>query len=127
MAIGERRRLVTRRAMADLRAGKASCFASRGTAGNRCRCPPVAHQPNTARVSHDGRSIYYSVVSGPPEHHDLWRLSLADGAISRLTRLEGQRGRLGYYFAADARYLYFIWCEDDGDIWVMDAVTTASR
>ena len=51
-------------------------------------------------------SIYYSVIGGPPEHHDLWRLSLADGAISRLTKLEGQRGRLGYYFAADARYLY---------------------
>ena len=81
----------------------------------------------TPRVSHDGRSIYYSVVSGPREDHDLWRLSLADGAISRLTRLEGRRGRLGYYFAADARYLYVIWCEDDGDIWVMDVVPNAAR
>ena len=86
-----------------------------------------AHQPNSPRVSRDGRFIYYSVISGPREHHDLWRLSLADGAISRLTKLEGQRGRLGYYFAADARYLYFTWYEDDGDIWVMDVGTSTDK
>jgi len=86
-----------------------------------------AHQPNIPRVSRDGRSIYYSVITGPPEHHGLWRLSLADGSISRLTRLEGQRGRLGYYFAADARYLHFTWYEDDSDIWVMDVVASADK
>ena len=75
-------------------------------------------------MSRDGQSIYYSVSRGPREHHDLWRLSLADGKISRLTKLEGQRGRLGYFFAADARYLYITWHEDDGDIWVMDVATT---
>jgi len=86
-----------------------------------------AHQPNLPRVSRDGRSIYYSVITGSPEHHGLWRLSLADGSISRLTRLEGQRGRLGYYFAADARDLYFTWYQDDSDIWVMDVVASADR
>ncbi len=25
-------------------------------------------------------------------------------------------------FTTDGRYLYFIWREDDGDIWVMDVV-----
>ena len=85
------------------------------------------HAPNAPRVSRDGRSIYYSVISGPREDHDLWRLSLADGAISRLTRLEGRRGLLNYYFAADAQYLYVIWREHDGDIWVMDAVPNAAR
>jgi hypothetical protein len=44
----------------------------------------------------------------------------SDGNVSRLTQLEGMRGRLGYYFSADARYLYFTWYEDEGDIWVMD-------
>jgi hypothetical protein len=80
------------------------------------------HRPNIARVSHDGRSIYYSVVEGPREHQHIWRLSLVDGAISQLTRLEGQRGHLGYAFAADETYLYFTWNEDDGDIWTMDVV-----
>ncbi|HUE85852.1 MAG TPA: protein kinase [Vicinamibacterales bacterium] len=81
------------------------------------------HPPNTPRVSRDGRSIYYSVSTGPLEDQNIWRLSLADGAISGLTRLEGQRGLLGYYFAADENYLYLTWYEDDGDIWVMDVLT----
>jgi Tol biopolymer transport system component len=85
------------------------------------------HVPNAVRVSHDGRSIYYSVDIGPSEDHGLWKLSLADGATSRLTRLEGRRGLFGYSFAANARYLYVIWQEYDGDIWVMDAVTNATR
>ena len=88
--------------------------------GEPTRLPTGAHAPQTPRVSRDGRSIYYVVASGPREQQDLWQLSLTDGAISRLTRLEGRRGNLGYYFAADARYLYFTWYEDDGDIWVMD-------
>ena len=85
------------------------------------------HEPDTPMVSHDGGSIYYSVFSGPREDRDLWRLSLSDGAIPRLTRLEGRRGLLGYYFAADARYLYVVWWEDHGNIWVMDAVTNTAR
>ena len=85
------------------------------------------HVPSALRVSHDGRSIYYTVVSGPAEDQNLWRLSLADGANSQLTRLEGRRGSLGYNFAADAQYLYAIWLEDAGEIWAMDVVTKASR
>ncbi len=30
-------------------------------------------------------------------------------------------------FAADARYLYVVWWEDDADIWVMDVVPKAER
>lgn len=78
------------------------------------------HQPNTPLVSRDGRFLFYSVINGPRDQHDLWKMSLADGAMSRLTKLEGQRGRLGYFFTADARYLYLTWYEDDSDIWVMD-------
>jgi Tol biopolymer transport system component len=91
---------------------------------------PLSSGPHAAtalRVSHDGRSIYYSVVTGPREDHGIWRLSLADGATSRLSRLEGRRGLLGYDFSADARYLYVVWREDDGDIWVTDVVPTAAR
>jgi Tol biopolymer transport system component len=85
------------------------------------------HEPNAPRVSADGRSIYYSVFGGPREERDLWRLSLADGAISRLTRLEGRRGFLGLSFAAHDRDLYVVWWEDDSDIWVMDVVPRTSR
>jgi Tol biopolymer transport system component len=110
--------------LTGLREGKLFRIAKDG--GESLPLSTGPHAPNAPRVSHDGRSIYYSVISGPREDHDLWRLSLADGAISRLTRLEGRRGLLGYYFAADARYLYVVWREDDGDIWVMDVAPKAS-
>jgi Tol biopolymer transport system component len=84
---------------------------------------PTSHQPQTPRFSRDGQSIYFSVVQGPSEHHDIWRLSLRDGKTTRLTRFEGRRGALGYYFAVDARYFYFTWREHEGDIWVMNVAT----
>jgi Tol biopolymer transport system component len=77
----------------------------------------------TPRFSPDGRAIYYSVVTGPREDHDLWKLSLDTNEVSRVTRLDGRRGNLGYIFATDGRYLYFTWSEDFGDIWVMDVAT----
>ena len=50
----------------------------------------------------------------------MWRLSLRDGKASPLTDLRGRRGDLVENFASDGKYLYFVWREDDGDIWVMD-------
>jgi hypothetical protein len=66
------------------------------------------------------------------DHTDLtiavqWKLSLGSGQISRLTRLEGRRGNIGYDFATDDRYLYFTWREDEGDIWVMDVATDLGK
>lgn len=79
-------------------------------------------QPISPRFSPDGQSIYYSTITGPRENHDLWKLSVDDGKVSRLTKLEGRRGNLAGAVATDGRYLYFTWSEDDGDIWVMDVV-----
>jgi TolB protein len=83
--------------------------------------------PYTVRFSRDGQSIYYSVITGPRETHDFWRLSLSDGAASRVTKLEGRRGDISDALAVDSRYLYFAWREDEGDIWVMDVVTDGTR
>ena len=61
-----------------------------------------AHDPYNPRVSHDGRSVYYCVISGPPENHGLWKLSLAGrddfstdqaGASTRPPWLLFRRGR----------------------------------
>jgi len=60
-------------------------------------------------------------------NHDLWKLSLDRGQVSRLTKLQGRRGTLGQVFTTDGRYLYFTWREDDGDIWVMDVVKKVSN
>jgi Tol biopolymer transport system component len=79
-------------------------------------------QLSSPRFSRDGQSIYYVVNSGPRENHDIWKLSLSDGKISRLTKLEGRHGNIGYTLSSDSRYVYFTWREDDGDIWVMDVV-----
>jgi len=84
--------------------------------------PRTGHTATAPRLSRDGESIYYAVVAGPRENHDLWRLSLDGGKVSRLTKLEGRRGNLGTGFSTDDRSLYFTWREDDSDIWVMDVV-----
>jgi TolB protein len=84
-------------------------------------------RPSRPRVSHDGRSIYYTVISEAREHQQVWRLSLSDGQNSPLTNLEGRRGQLEGDFAAGSEYLYFIWREDEGDIWVMDVEPPRGR
>jgi hypothetical protein len=67
------------------------------------------------------------VITGPRDKHDFWKLSLGNLKVSRLTKLEGRRGNIGYDFAADDRYLYFNWREDEGDIWVMDVATDVRK
>jgi len=76
-----------------------------------------------ARFSPDGGALYYSDAFGPEESRGIWRLSLEDGTRSRVTQLEGRRGSLGYQFAVDDRFLYFLWGEDVGDLWGVDVVT----
>jgi Tol biopolymer transport system component len=88
---------------------------------------PRTHFLSTPMFSRDGQSLYYVVSRGPSENQGIWRLSLRDSTISRLTKLDGTRGTLGYYFSASERYLYFLWWEPEGDIWVMDVVTGKAR
>ena len=89
--------------------------------------PPTGVPASAPRFSRDGQSIYYSVITGPREKHDFWKLSLGDSKVSRLTKLEGRRGNIGDQFATDGRSLYFTWREDDGDIWVMDVATDVRK
>jgi len=84
---------------------------------------PTDHPPGEPRFSRDGQSIYFAVTGGPSEHHGLWRVSLRDGKTTRLTRLEGRRGSIGYRYSFDDRYFYFTWFEHEGDIWVMNVAT----
>jgi len=88
---------------------------------------PTGVPASAPRFSRDGQSIYYSVITGPREKHDFWKLSLGDRKVSRLTKLEGRRGNIGDQFATDGRSLYFTWREDDGDIWVMDVATDVGK
>jgi Tol biopolymer transport system component len=95
--------------------------------GEPVALPPTGVEPDASRFSRDGQSIYFSVVTGPRETLDVWKLSLHSGAVSRLTKLEGRRGSIADEIASDSRYLYFIWREDEGDIWVMDVVPNRTK
>ena len=68
--------------------------------------------------SPDGRAIY---IARPDA---LWEVSLDAGRERRLMELTGKRGALSVFGSAafDGHYLYFVWREDQGDIWVMDVV-----
>ena len=81
---------------------------------------PTPSPPSVARFWPDGQSVLFSVIRSPREDREVWRLSLANRKAQPLTDLRGRRGELGENFASDEKSLYFLWREDDGDIWVMD-------
>ena len=69
----------------------------------------------------DGKTLYFG---GWGERADIiWALSAEDGKEYPVTDLSGRYGRLeDEILGTDREYLYFIWAEDLGDIWVMDLV-----
>jgi Tol biopolymer transport system component len=82
--------------------------------------PETRGRPAIVRFLADGKSLLYSVIDGPTEDQQIWRMSLADGRSSPVTQFAGRRGGLNENFATDGKDLYIIWSEDEGDIWVMD-------
>ncbi len=80
----------------------------------------------SAYWSADGKTLYFG---GQNERADnIWALSAEDGTEHPVTDLSGRYGRLEpISLDTDREYLYFIWAEDLGDIWVMDVVTDASE
>ena len=74
------------------------------------------------RLSKDGSAVYF--VGDHDYLGHLWSVSVQDGAERALTDFSGRRGALGdTALATDGKYLYFVWEENLGDIWVMDVVT----
>jgi Tol biopolymer transport system component len=74
-----------------------------------------------ARWSPDGKWIYCLRVG--EESTDVWAVAVDGQAERPMTDLRGRRGSFGEMqgaLAADSEYLYFIWQEDLGDIWVAD-------
>ena len=89
--------------------------------------PETPGRPSIARFLPDGKSLLYSVIDGPSEDQQVWRVSLADGKVSRVTQFAGRRGSLNENFATDGKDVYFLWREDEGDIWVMDVGTSTDK
>ena len=73
------------------------------------------------RFSSDGKMLYFVVQSNLASN--LWAKFMADGREYPITDLAGRTGRLWWNIATDGEYLYFVWREQHGDIWVMDAAS----
>ncbi len=72
--------------------------------------------------SADGRELYYSTTA-QDSSHTFRSLRLDDRSERELTDLRGKAGSTGAFaYSTDGEYLYFVWREDQGDIWVMDVV-----
>jgi Tol biopolymer transport system component len=106
------------RSLVFLRDGQLFQVAREG--GDPRPLPKAPGSVQSPRFSRDGRSIFFSITTGPVEGQGVWRLALADGIFHQATKLEGRPGRIGYLFAVDDRYVYIVWREDEGDIWVME-------
>ena len=93
------------------------------------RIPSEGGQPEqltdgSARVSRwspGGDEIFY--VGSEERLGQIWVVTLADGTERPVTDFRGRRGTLNEFaLATDGDYLYFVWEENLGDIWVMDVV-----
>jgi Tol biopolymer transport system component len=73
------------------------------------------------RWTPDGTHIYFIAVGD--RVNEIRALSVADLEERVLIALTGKRGRLGNAgLAMDGRFIYFVWEESRGDIWVADLV-----
>ena len=74
--------------------------------------------------SADGKILYFCGVNERADN--IWALSMINGKDGKeypVTDLSGRYGRLiPEFLDTDREYLYFIWAENLGDIWVMDVV-----
>ncbi|MGI8785919.1 MAG: protein kinase domain-containing protein [Acidobacteriota bacterium] len=72
-----------------------------------------------ARWSADGKTIYFIGKRGGVEN--VFEVPTSGGAERQLTHFKGRYGRLDR-FATNGNYLYVIWAEETGELWVMDVV-----
>ena len=71
--------------------------------------------------SSDGQRLFFWKHWEPPVN--IWAQSMRDGSVRAMTDLAGRYGTAFLFdLATNDEYLYFVWQEDIGDIWVMDVV-----
>ena len=85
--------------------------------------PATGGEPTRLTQSYRGRPAYSP--DGEKLYHwrdaNLWEFSLTAGGGRPLTDLEGRYGEMsGQSLDTDGHYLYFLWIEDEGDVWVAD-------
>jgi eukaryotic-like serine/threonine-protein kinase len=77
------------------------------------------------RWSSDKRIVF----NGTGERaNSIWLRSLDSKQERPITALTGRRGRIGSWgLATDGRFVYFVWVEGRGDIWVADLIQPSVR
>jgi len=69
--------------------------------------------------SPDGKTIYF--LRPTPPTSNVWSVAVESRTERQLTDFAGRRGRLeGNAIATDGRFVYLVWRDDVGDLWVMD-------
>ena len=68
----------------------------------------------------DSQDVYFRRTTDG--QRNVWVVSLVNGAERQVTNLSDNRPGRFSQFATDGSYLYFIWSQNKGDIWVMDVV-----
>ena len=64
----------------------------------------------------------FSTVNARTQSTRSMRPEQAPGRL--LVELSGRPGELGFYGTpTDGRFVYFVWTQDLGDLWVMDSVS----
>jgi len=94
---------------------------------HRSKTQPVVLTTGRGLVqwSPHGQELFFE-RGATPERADFWVVDVKSRSERQLTNLFGRPGRL-FRFATDGTYLYFLWNEELGDIWVMDVVTDKSE
>jgi len=78
---------------------------------------PVTEETGSWGVwSPDSNKIYFNRAD------NIWEVPFERGPERRLTDLTGKAGFLNAGPGTDGQYLYFIWGEEEGEIWVMNVV-----
>jgi dipeptidyl aminopeptidase/acylaminoacyl peptidase len=71
--------------------------------------------------SPDGKKVCFIGLGA--RANNLWSVTVAGGKERPVTAFAGRRGMLGRLgLAVDAHFLYFVWEERRGDIWVADLI-----
>ena len=98
-------------------------FTSNRTGKNQLwRVPAEGGRPELVTDRRDGHGIYST--DGKKflytKEGNVWEIPAEGGAERQLTDLEGRS--FGGIPQTDGKYIYFLWQENIGDIWVMDVV-----
>jgi Tol biopolymer transport system component len=98
-----------------------------GTSAGLWRLPASGGEPSLLTPVSDGTQIlsrsrneifHHSTRNGS---RNVWAIPAGGGRERQLTDFAGRNGNLRVNgLATDGEYLYFVWSEDLGDIWVMD-------